>query len=148
MTRVSVNPSETEWYRCSKCGCSYFFKAQDPDKKLLKKTMRCPNFVRCSGRISHKSWSNATEIRNFRWTTAKELYQASAGIGFSSERDCSSESLRRLLHGTRIISTDLQDTGDPQKSIMLSMTLETGKVIHLSSSIKGAIIYKVTEANV
>lgn len=146
MTREAVNPLDTEWYRCSKCKHSFFVKAQDPDRRrLLKNSMRCPNYVRCKGRISHKSWTNATEIRNFRWTTALELYQASAGLGFISERDCSPDTLRKLLHGHTIVATEFQDTGDPQKSIILSLTLETGKVFHMSSSTKGAIVYKVTE---
>lgn len=145
MTKVSVNPLDTEWYRCSKCNKSFFIKTEDPDRHLIKKSMRCPNFIRCNGRVTRKSWNNVSEIRNFRWVTAKELYQASAGIGFTSERDCSPDSLKRLLHGIRIIGSELQTTGDPKKSILMSLTLETGKVIHLSSSVKGAIIYKVTE---
>ncbi len=145
MTKISVNPLDTEWYRCQKCQKSFFFKTDDPDRHLIKKSMRCPNYIRCNGRIFRKSWNNVSEIRNFRWVTAKELYQASAGIGFESERDCSPDSLKRLLHGIRIVGSDLQVTGDPKKSILMSLTLETGKTIHLSSSVKGAIIYKVTE---
>lgn len=147
MTRVSVNPTETIWYKCSKCNRSLFIKANDPNNRLLKSTMRCPNYVRCDGRILNKSWANALEIRNFRWTTALELYQASAGIGFVSERDCSPDTLRRLLHGHTIMATEIQDTGDPQKSIMMSLTLDTGKVLHLAASTKGAIVYKVTEVS-
>src|SRR5258708_4353760 len=123
MTRISVNPLDTEWYRCAKCGCSFFVKTDDPDKRLLKKSMRCPNHIRCNGRVIHKSWGNAGEIRNFRWVSAKELYQACAGLGLVSERDCSPETLRRILHGNRVIATELQDTGDPKKAILLSLTL-------------------------
>jgi DNA-directed RNA polymerase subunit RPC12/RpoP len=146
MIRDSINIRNTDWYRCIKCGCSFFVKSNDPDKGLLKRSMRCPNYVRCKGRIIRKSWANAGEIRNFRWVRAKELYQACAGLGLESERDCSPETLRRLLHGNRVVATELQDTGDPKKAILLSLTLNTGKTIHLSSSVKGAIIYKVTEA--
>lgn len=148
MSKVLVNSLDTEWYRCTKCKHSFFIKTDDTDRRrLLKNSMRCPNYVRCKGRIIHKSWANATEIRNFRWVTALELYQASAGLGFVSERDCSPDTLRKLLHGHRIVATEIQDTGDPQKSIVMSMTLETGKIFHLSSSTKGAIVYKVTEVS-
>lgn len=146
MTKVAVNPVTTDWYKCSKCKHSFFIKIDDPNKKrLLKNSMRCPNYVRCKGRITHRSWSNATEIRKFRWTTALELYQASAGLGFSTERDCSPDTLKKLLHGHMIMATDIHDTGDPKKSIIMSLTLETGKVLHLASSTKGAVVYKVTE---
>lgn len=148
MRRETINVKDTEWYRCAKCDRSYFIKSRDSDVGLLKKSMRCPNFVRCGGRIVHRTWNDKVgEIRNYRWTTAKELYQASAGLGFSSERDCASSTLRKLLHGNRIIGTEMQDTGDPKKSILMSLTLESGKTIHLSSSVKGAIIYKITEVS-
>lgn len=145
MTRVAVDPQNTDWYRCPKCGCSFFVKTDDPNRSLLsKRNMRCPNQVRCKGRIVQRSWTNTSEVRNFRWTTALELYQASAGLGFASERDCSPDTLRSLLHGHTIVGTDLQEAGDPKKSIVLSVTLETGKVIHLAASVRGAIVYKVT----
>jgi DNA-directed RNA polymerase subunit RPC12/RpoP len=146
MRRETVYALDTSWYRCAKCDRSYFVKLGDPDKNLLGKSMRCPNYVRCGGKIVHRKWTDKIgEIRNYRWTAAKELYQASSGLGFSNERNCSQESLRKLLHGTRIINTEMQDTGDPKKSILMSLTLENGKIVHLSSSVKGAIIYKVTE---
>lgn len=147
MSRVRINPQETEWYRCPKCQCSFFIKTGDPNKHLLKKSMRCPNHVRCKGRIVHRTWTADSEVRNFRWTNALELYQASAGLGFESERDCSPSSLRSLMLGHRIMAAEVEDTGDPKKSILVSVTLETGKIVHLSSSVKGAIVYKVTEVS-
>jgi DNA-directed RNA polymerase subunit RPC12/RpoP len=148
MSREVINPLDTEWYRCSKCERSFFVKSEDSHRHLLKKSMRCPNYVRCKGRVFHKSWSNAGEIKNWRWISALELYQASAGLGLASERNCSPDALHQLLHGSRIATSEILETGDPQKSILLSLTLENKKTIHLASSTKGAIIYKVTTEKV
>ena len=145
MSRETIDASSTDWYRCSKCERSFFVRSKDEHQHLLKKSMRCPNFVRCKGRISRRSWNTADEIRNYQWVTALELFQASAGLGLKAERNCSPETLKRLMVGSKILSTEVQDTGDPQKSLLMSITLDNGKVIHTASSTKGAIVYKVTE---
>lgn len=148
MSREHINPLSTEWYKCSKCEKSFFIKSDDPHKHLLKKSMKCPNFVRCKGRVTHRSWSNTTgEIRNYRWSSGLELYQAAAGLGLMTERDCSPETLQRVMVGSRVVVAEIQETGDPQKSILMSLTFENGKVVHLASSVKGAIVYKVTEVS-
>lgn len=145
MSLVSINALDTEWYKCLKCQCSFFVKTEDPDKRLLKRFMRCPNYIQCQGRINRKTWKPDVEIRNFRWTTALELYQASCGLGFSSERDCSPDTIRKLMYSSRVVATEVQEHDDPKKAILVSLTLDNGKVLHLSSSTKGALIYKVTE---
>lgn len=147
MSREVVNPIDTDWYRCSKCEKSYFVKSSDPEKHLLKKSMRCPNYVRCKGKITTRSWKNAGEIRNYYWVTALELYQATAGLGLLSERKCSPLALKKILLGRKIVGLDITEAGDPDKSILTSITIDNGKVIHVASSTKGAIVYKVTEAD-
>src|SRR6185436_8776833 len=144
MSREVINSKDTLWHRCSKCERSFFVKNKDPNLHLLKKSMRCPNYIRCNGHIIRKSWNNAGEIRNWKWVSAIELYQASAGIGLESERNCSPDTIRELLLGRRIVSTEILEAGDPKKSILLSITLDNGKAIHLASSTKGAIVYKTT----
>lgn len=148
MTREVVNPLNTEWYRCAKCERSYFVPSGDPNLHLLKKTMRCPNHIRCGGRIARRSWSSCNgEVRNYRWTTGIELFQAAAGIGFASERDCSPETLTKLLYGARILATEVKQMSDPNKSLLLSLTLDNGRVVHLASSVHGPVVYKVTHAS-
>lgn len=146
MSREAINTNSTDWYRCAKCEKSYFVKADDQNKHLLKRSMRCPNYIRCKGKIVQKSWKNAGEVRNYHWVTAIELYQAAAGLGLMSERDCSPATLKKTLVGRRALTVDIQKTGDPNKSILTSITLDNGKVIHLASSTNGAIVYKITEA--
>ncbi|ERR1043165_3669530 len=147
MSREVINTRDTDWYRCSKCEKSYFVKKSKEDNMhLLKKSMRCPNYVRCKGKITQRSWKNSGEVRNYHWVTAIELYQASAGLGLLSERNCSPSMLKKILLGHRTVSVDVSASGDPNKSIVTSLTLDNGKVIHLASSTKGAIVYKITEA--
>lgn len=145
MSRETIDASSTDWYRCLKCERSFFVRSDDEYRHLLKKSMRCPNFVRCKGKITRRSWNSADEIRNYQWTTALELFQASAGLGLKSERDCAPETLKRLMIGSKIMATEIQDAGDPQKSILMSITLDNGKVFHMASSTMGAVVYKVTE---
>lgn len=143
---MNVNPLSTEWYRCPKCKTSFLVRMDDPDKHLLKKSMRCPNFVTCEGRINHRIFTTSTSIiQNARWVTAIELFQAAAGIGLPEERQCSVTDVRKTMLGARISAVHLEKAPDPKKSLLLSLTLDNGKVIHVSSSTKGAIVYKVTE---
>jgi DNA-directed RNA polymerase subunit RPC12/RpoP len=147
MSREVVSTLDTDWYRCAKCEKSYFVKSADADKHLLKRSMRCPNYVRCKGKIVQRSWKNAGEVRNYYWVTALELYQAAAGLGLLSERNCSPLALKKILVGHKALAIEVSEAGDPNKSILTSITLDNGKVIHLAASTKGAIVYKVTEAN-
>jgi hypothetical protein len=144
---TNVNPLSTEWYRCIKCKTSYFIRAGDPELHLLRKKMRCPQFATCGGNIHHRNFTvNTHTVPNARWISALELFQAAAGIGLPEERNCSVTDVRRAMVGSRISEVHLEKAPDPKKSILMSFTLDNGKVIHLATSTKGAIIYKVTEA--
>lgn len=147
MSYQVINALDTKWYKCPKCKRSFFVKEQDPQLHLLKKSMRCPNYIRCKGHIANKSWTKAGEIRNWKWASAIELYQASAGLGFESERDCSPDTIKEFITGARIVASEVIETGDPKKSVLLSLTLDNGKTIHLASSTTGAVIYKITMSN-
>lgn len=143
---TQVNPLATDWYRCSKCKHSFFVNTGDQERHLLKKTMRCPNYVTCEGQVFLKTtWPVSGQIPNARWITALELFQAAAGIGLPEERKCSVADVRKAMIGSRIQAVHLEKAPDPKKSILMSFTLDNGKTIHVSSSTKGAIVYKVTE---
>jgi hypothetical protein len=141
-----INTLTTIWYRCPKCKNSFLVRNDDQDAHLLKKTMRCPNFITCQGRINLRTFTKETfQLDNARWITAVELFQATAGIGLPEERKCSVSDVRKLLTGSRISFVHLENAPDPKKSILMSMTLDNGKTVHVSSSTKGAIVYKVTD---
>jgi hypothetical protein len=136
------------WYFCSKCKNSFLVKGDDAEVHLLNKQMRCPNFHTCDGkirqRVIHKNLPSGV-VDKARWIKALHLYQASLGIGFPEERKCSPKHLTQLLVGSRIKTVNLDNAPDPKKSIILSISLDNGKVVHIGTSTKGAIIYKVTE---
>lgn len=143
--REIINPITTIWFRCSKCESSFFVKSSDEQKKLLNgKSMRCPNYIRCKGQIIKRGWTNVHEIRKYTWVSALELYQACAGLGFEAERDCSPKTINNIMQGSRIMDAEIIATTHPKKSILLSLTLEDGKTIHLASSVYGPVIYKIT----
>ncbi len=148
MKTFIVNGLATDWYRCPKCENSFLVSSEDPDKHLLKRGMRCPNYRECSGNLVQRNFkANTGPIPNARKVTAIELYQAAAGIGLPEERKCSPKDIRKLLLGSRISSVHLENAPDPKKSILMSMTLDNGKTVYVTTSTKGAIIYKVTDAS-
>lgn len=144
---IEINSQTTDWYRCVKCKCSFFVDTADKNIHLLKPTMRCPNFRSCAGTIRYKAkWPQSGKIEKGRRISAIELYQASAGVGLPEEQRCSPNDMTKLMVGTRIKAVHLEKTSDPKKSVLMSMTLENGKVVHVTTSTRGALIYKVTEA--
>lgn len=145
----TVNPLSTDWYQCGRCKQSFLVRAEDPDKNLLKSTMRCPNYVNCKWKIRRKNFTTNTHtISNARWVSAIELFQAAAGIGLAEERECSPKDIQKLLVGSRVVKAHVLEAPDPKRALLLSMTLDNGKVIHLTTSIKGPMVYKVTKSNV
>ena len=133
-----------DYYRCNNCESDYFVPLDDPNRHLLKKTMRCPNYRECKGRIHLKA---STNLRiNLRLVIdATSLFQATVGLGLPNERKCSPNDVKKALLGSRIKAVHLENAADPKKSLIMSLTLDNGKVFHLSTSTRGAIIYKVTE---
>lgn len=149
---MSINSLATDWYRCTKCKKSYLVDINAPGHRgdLLKKSMRCPDSKTCSGNIRLRAWNDSSELElkkwGLMWVTAIDLFQAVAGLGLAAERKCSPNELKKLMTGSRIMSLELAKSHDPQKSILTSLQLDNGKVIHFASSTMGAIVYKVTEA--
>ena len=136
------------WYYCSKCKNSFLVKGDDTELHLLTKQMRCPNFRTCEGKIRQRvPHSNLPMgiVDKARSIKAVHLYQASLGIGLPEERKCSPKDLTNLLIGARIKAIDVEAAPDPKKSVVTSISLDNGKVIHLATSTAGAVIYKVTE---
>lgn len=142
------------WFLCGKCKHSFFVRRGDPELYLIDKkqgdtkakTLRCPNYVTCQGTLRLKTLTkDKFLIHNARWVTALQLFQASAGIGLPEERECSVSDVRKAMTGARIAAVHLLPAPDPKKSLLLSLTLDSGKVFHVSTSTQGAIIYKVTQ---
>lgn len=132
-------------FLCKKCKTSFSVSALDPEAHLLKKIMRCPNADDCKGKLREYAQTNIG-MANSPKVTALTLYQASLGVGMPQERICGSQDMRTLLVGAKIQNVHLEDSPDPKRSIIYSISLNSGRVVHLSTSVKGATIYKVTES--
>jgi len=130
-------------YCCLTCRVLYAVPSDDPDLRLLEKPALCPNYP-CRGELSPLAETNA-DIRAVK-VTALELFQAHQ-LGLVSERRCGPEDLQKNLVGWKIISIDMAQASDPNKSILRSITLENGKTVHLGPSTFGAVALKVTENN-
>jgi hypothetical protein len=144
---TTINPLSYDLWYCTKCKCSFVVPVEDKNNHLLKKGMRCPNAIECKGKISPKDWGKVAfgRLENFQRVSAVELFQASAGVGLPKERNCRPDDIRKLLMGARIVNVHLSPATDPKKSLLFSLTVESGKTIHVATSTSGPIVYKVTE---
>jgi hypothetical protein len=148
---ITVNPLNTIWYRCSKCEHSFLLSTEDPYIHLLKsKNMNCPDWQTCKGKLKERSLDSKNlpsgYIPRARRISGLDLYQASLGIGLPGERKCSPSALKKLLLGAVIKDIHLEKAGDPNKALLVSISLDNGKTIHVGVSTKGPIVYKMTES--
>lgn len=141
---MSIQPLSTNWYKCSKCKSSFLVSTDDKSVRILGKVMQCPNRSKCGGKITLRAFKpTTTHIDDAVWMTAIGLFQATRGLGHGDERKCSPEEITKALVGNQIMSVHLEKAPDPNKSILVSMTLANGKTFFLASSTAGAIVYKV-----
>lgn len=147
--------TETITYSCNKCQTSFVVSAADPNIRLLPKpwtksdgkkrtSLSCPN-TPCSGKVRNYAKTNARMLVMAVRVSAIELYQACLGLGLEGERQCSPNTIKKLLTGSRIFSVTLETMTDPDKALIRSITLEGGKTFHIGPSTQGAVVYKVTE---
>lgn len=133
-------------FACTKCKIAYAVSATDSNVLLLNKEMRCPEYS-CGGKLKqtvHKVGKRGHE-RVYTLIGALELYQAVMGIGLPEERKCSPKNVRKMMLGSSILDVSVEAAPDPQRSIITSLTLNNGKVLHFTISVRGATIFKVTE---
>jgi len=128
---------------CQKCQTAWAVSDKDPELPLLviaaRGLMNCPK-SNCDGQlIEAKKRARARKI------SATELYQASCGMGFAFERQCGSREITKLLSGATIKSISVGPSIDPHKTVLKSLTLENGKVVHIGPSTQGAVVFKITE---
>lgn len=132
-------------YTCKKCKSAYLVSGLDADVHLLQKQMRCPNSEVCGGKIRIYA-SSKIRVTSTQRVSAVHLYQACMGAGLPHEKRCSPDDLKKLLLGSIVVSAQLESCPDPKRSLIMSLTLNNGKILHFASSTKGATIFKVTEA--
>jgi len=132
-------------YVCRKCKAAFTVPVLDPQAHLMKKSMRCPHSDICGGKIHLTTKTNIKLAFPSTPMGALELYQASLGVGVPKERRCSPTDIKKALVGAKIVDIKTDPAGDPKRTIIYSLTLDSGKVIHFAHSTKGATIFKVTD---
>lgn len=132
--------------RSSKCKTTYAVPATDPQLPLLKRSgMRCPNAATCKSRLRETGKTNLTFSPGVQKITALELYQACMGVGAPEERRCAPIDVKKVIDGAMIISAHTEASPDPKRTIIHSLVLDNGKVLHFAASTRGATIFKITE---
>ena len=135
----------TSLYTCRKCRTVFSVSALDSNAHLLKKSMRCPRAKPCDGRIFHSATTNIPPDFAVVSVDALELYQATMGMGLPKERKCTPAVLEKVLVGAKIKSVHVEAVPATSRSLIFSITLDNGKVVHLAASTKGAAVYRITE---
>lgn len=133
-----------QFYICKACKVPFAVSIVDGDKHLLKNSMRCPNSAQCQGKIRLTEQKKVSMQEPVRHVKARDLYAACLGMGLPHERKCGPKNLRKMLVGAKIADVHLEVAPDPSRSIIHSLTLDNGQVVHLAMSSKGATIFKVT----
>ncbi len=133
-------------FTCKKCSSAYLVPVVDPQGHLLKKRMHCPNWVTCRGSIYENAQTDIKPSFPVSSLSAIQLWQATMGTGLPQERNCGPKDLKKLMVGAKILEIQLGDAPITNRSLIHSITLDNGKVIHLAASTKGPTVFKVTEA--
>jgi hypothetical protein len=128
-------------FHCPVCKVTYSVSEKDPDLRLLKTAVPCPN-NHCKGRIKEFASTNAN-IKAVK-VKAIELYQANQ-MGFKKERKCGPKDLSKVLAGATIKSIEVDSSNTPDRALLRSITLENGKTLHLGPSTLGVVVTKITE---
>ena len=134
-------------FTCRRCKLAFVVPVDDASGNLLKKRMRCPNWVTCKGTIYENATTNVAPTGlTTSLLSAVQLYQATMGSGLPEERNCGPKDVKKLMTGAKITAVQLGDAPTANRSLIHSITLDNGKVLHLAPSTKGATVFKITEA--
>ncbi len=131
-------------FTCRRCRLAFMVPADDDKNHLLKKRVRCPNWVTCKGRIYENAETNIAPQMPTTFLSATELWQATMGSGLPEERNCGPRDVKKLMVGATILGIQLGDSPVPTRSLIHSITLDNGKTLHLAPSTKGATVFKIT----
>ena len=133
-------------YHCKKCKNSFLVITMPNEEHLLKRVMRCPNNSACGGKVYRQGETNIAMNPSIKRLNALEFFRACAGVGLPGELRCGPKDIKKNLVGAKVVEVHLEEAPDPKRSLVFSLTLDNGKVLHLASSSQGATFYKMTEA--
>lgn len=127
-------------YTCKKCTAKFLIGSTDANVHLLRPAMDCPHG---HGRMKR----DGVDVGKSTGTLmdAVSFYRACLGQGLPSERECSPKRMKALLTGKMIEKVELASSPDTKRSLILSLTLESGERVFFANSSLGATLYKVTK---
>lgn len=130
-------------WACTRCDRAFSVKKSDPDIALIPDVFKCWGVTMsgktCRGKLEAGPASASLQMRGL------DLYKAIMGMGLNEERDASMATLNKLV-GKKVVAFGLKAAPVPERSMIDSLTLEGGVVLHLATSTKGVTVYKVTKA--
>ncbi len=126
------------------CGLTYAVAVLDPQFHLVERALNCPNHETCKGKLREISRTNIPH-HGMKFMKAAELFQASLGVGTPKERKCSPADVKKAIIGAKIVAIEADNASNPDRTIIYSLTLDSGRIVHLAPSTQGATIFKITE---
>jgi len=133
---------------CDKCSLGLKVIGKPDDFRILEAPQSrlggfsCPS-PSCGGLLR----TGGTQSVSYIEISVPAFYRAIHGMGFGKSAEAGADKVLELLKGQRVIGADLQEIGNPKRSIIKSVTLEDGTTLYLASSNEGACVYLIEEGN-
>ena len=130
---------------CKKCGARILVVGKTEDFALLKD----PQWVTGFPCISQKC--DGVAVRTKPVSVHKELpvrayYRAVFGLGAGDTAPADPQRVRELLLGESVAFVELEAIGQPERTLVHSITFANGAILHLAASNESACVYLVEEA--
>jgi hypothetical protein len=82
---------------------------------------------------------------NIRDLSVREAFIAFNGVGLPGEHECSASRVQQLLTEHRVTEATTRHISGTPRCVLSKITLENGIVLHLGSSVHGAVVYRISE---
>ena len=135
-------------FACSKCPAGYLvhgtlFKIQEllvANPMWREKNKGCP----LCGEVLLLGTPKLREPhRKWRRIEVEEFFKALCGFGLPEELDCTPKAVAALIQVNPIIGIDMA-AASSERTVVYSINLSNGMLLHLASSPEGPCIYKIT----
>jgi hypothetical protein len=106
----------------------------------VARELACPSCQATA--LTHEDVSHLT-ADSYRELTAMEAHAAFSGLGFPGEADCGSSALEAALINKTIVGAVVRPIRGSHRCVLQQLQLSDGTSIFLSSSVQGAIVYRI-----
>lgn len=104
--------------------------------------LKCPK-CRAVVQIFESISGTASGILDIRDLSVQEAYAAFNGLGLPEERECSPTAVRMALRSP-VKAVNVKLLRGSNRSLIESLELESGDVLHFGSSPFGAVVYRIS----